>query len=177
MAPPLIALHWTWSVSAILPYAIGAQVGVPYFSCVTFRTHSWRYFCQFHCFMRVPASTFPLGGVHWTLAETSDWVDLLSPSSLFQDSVDCADFWSQQSDPDASCDRHSVAVALSPSLTVAMTPCNCGALGGLSVLVGSLPYPSLGRMFGPSCGGRLPCRETGLTYRPPPCTSRTLSHA
>ena len=107
----------------------------------------------------------------------SDWVDLVSPSSLLQDSVDCADFSSRQSDPDASCYRHSVAVALSPPLTVAMTPCNCGALGGLYVLVGSLTYPSPGRMFGPSCGGRLPCRETGLTYRPLPRTSRTLSHA
>ena len=28
--------------------------------------------------------------------------------------------------------RHSVAVSLSPSLTVALTPCNCGTLGGLS---------------------------------------------
>ena len=71
--------------------------------------------------MRVPASTFPLGGVHWTLEETCVWVDLVSPSSLFQGSVDCADFSSRQSDPDASCDRHSVAVALSPSLMVAMT--------------------------------------------------------
>ena len=94
---------------------------------------------------------------------TSDWVDLVSPSSLFQDSVDCADFYSRQSDPDASCDRHSVAVSLSPSLTVAMNPCDCGALGGLYVLVGSLIYPSPGRMFGPSCCGRLLCRETGLT--------------
>ena len=88
---------------------------------------------------------------------TSDWVDLGSPSLLFQDSVDCADLWSQQSDPDASSDRHSVAVALSSSLTVAMTPCNCGVLGGLYVLVGSLTSPSPGRMFGPSCGGRLTC--------------------
>ena len=78
----------------------------------------------------------------------------------------CADFWSQQSDPDASCDRHSVAVSLSPSLTVAMTPCNCGALGGLYVLVGPFTYPSPGHMFGPSCCGRLPCRETGLTCSP-----------
>ena len=44
-----------------------------------------------------------------------------------------------------------------------------------SVLFGGAP--SLGRMFGPSCGGRLTCRETGLTYRPPPHTSRTLSIA
>ena len=161
-----IVLHRTWLVSIILPYAVGAQVGGSYFSCATFRTYSWRYFCQFHWLMRVPASTFPLGGVHWTLEETSDWVDLVSPSSLFQDS-----------DPDAACDRHSVAVALSPSLMVAMTPCNCGALGGLYVLVGSLTYPSQGRMFEPSCCGRLQCQETGLNYRPPPRTSRTLSHA
>ena len=172
-----IGLHRTWLVSTILPYVMGAQVGVSYFSCATFRTYSWRYFCQFHWIMRVPALTIPLGGVHWTLEESSDWVDLVSPSSLFQDSVDCADFWSWQSDPDASCDRHSVAVALSPSLTVAMTRCNCGALGGLSVLVGSLTSPSQGRMFGPSCCGRLPCWVIGLTYRPPPRTSRTLSHA
>ena len=39
---------------------------------------------------------------------------------------------SRQSNPDASCDGHSVAVSLSPSLTVAMTPCNCGTREGLS---------------------------------------------
>ena len=42
--------------------------------------------------MRVPDYTFPYGGVHWTLEETSDWFDLVSPSSLLQDSVNCADF-------------------------------------------------------------------------------------
>ena len=66
-------------------------------------------------------------------------------------------------------------MALSPSLTVAITPCNCGALGGLYVLVDSLTYPSPGRMFGPSCCGRLPWRVTGLTYSHPPRTSRTVS--
>ena len=62
---------------------------------------------------------------------TRDWVDLGSPSSHFQDSVDCTDLWSRQTDPEASSDRHSVAVALSSSLAVAITPCFCGALGGL----------------------------------------------
>ena len=71
----------------------------------------------------------------------------------------------------------SVAVALSSSLMVAMTPCHCGALGGLYIRVGSLTYPSPGRMFGPSCIGRLTWRVTWLTYRPPPRTSRTLSIA
>ena len=81
---------------------------------------------------------------------TSDGVDLGSPSSDFQDSVDYSDLWSRQPAPEASSDRHSVAVALSSSLSVAMAPCYCGALGGLSVMVGSLTYPSPGRMLGPS---------------------------
>ena len=47
-----------------------------------------------------------------------------------------------------------------------MTPCYCSTLGGLYILVGSLTYPSPGRMFEPSCYGRLLCHEAGLTYRP-----------
>ena len=43
-----IALHQTWSVSAFCRAPLGAQVGVSYFSCATFRMYSWRYFCQFH---------------------------------------------------------------------------------------------------------------------------------
>ena len=57
-------------------------------------------------------------------------------------------------------------MSLSPSLTVAMNPCYCGTLGGLYILVGSLPYPSPGRMFEPSCYGRLLCQEDELMYRP-----------
>ena len=59
-----------------------------------------------------------------------------------------------------------MAVSLSPLLTVAMTPCYCGTLGGLSILVGFLTYPSPGRMFEPSCFGLLLCHVVGLTYRP-----------
>ena len=66
---------------------MGAQVGVSYFSCATFRKYSWRSFCQFHWLMCVPAYTFPSGCVNWTLEVTSNWVDLVSPSSHFQDSV------------------------------------------------------------------------------------------
>ena len=62
---------------------------------------------------------------------TSDWVDLGSPSSHFQDSVNCAALYSRRPDPEASSDRHSVAVALSSSLAVGMTPCYCSVLGGL----------------------------------------------
>ena len=61
-----------------------------------------------------------------------------------------------------------------PRFRLLKTPCHCGALGGLYVRVGSLTYPSTGRMFGPSCSGRLTCLVTGLTYRPPPHTSGTL---
>ena len=113
-----------------------------------------------------PLRVIPIRGCSLDTCGASDWLDFLSSSSLFQDSVICADFWSRQSGPDASCDRHSVALALSPSLTVVMTPCYCGMLGGLHVLVGSLPYPSLGLMFEPSCFGRLQCLEAGLTSRP-----------
>ena len=62
---------------------------------------------------------------------TSAWVAFGSPYSHLQDSVDCADLLSRQPDLEASSDRHSVAVALSSSLAVAMTPCYCGALVGL----------------------------------------------
>ena len=116
-------------------------------SCVSFRMYYWRSFCQFNWLIRVPASPFPLGCIRWTLEVSSDWVDLGYPSSHFQDSVDCPDFSSRQSSPDASSDRHSVVVALSSSLTVALTPCDRGALGGLYVLVGSVTYPPPGRMF------------------------------
>ena len=100
-----------------------------------------------------PLCVIPIRGCSLDTCEARDWLALLSSSSLFQ------------SGPDASCDRHSVALALSPSFTVIMIPCYCGMLGGLHVLVGSLTYPSLGRMFEPSCFGRLQCLEAGLTSR------------
>ena len=162
-----IALHRTWLVSANLPCAIGAQVGVAYFtarrsarihgdhfisftdSCVSLNRHSHRVMFLGHLqdewlgWLPVPLLALPgLCHLRWLIVKT---------------------VWS---DPNASCDRHSVAVSLSPSLTVAMTPCYCGTLGGLYVLVGSLTYPSPGRMFELSCYGRLQCQEAGLTYSP-----------
>ena len=113
-----------------------------------------------------PLCIIPIGGYSLDTCKASEWLDLLSSSTLFQDSVICAALWSRQSGSDATCDRHSVALSLSPSLTVVMTPCYCGTLGGLHVLVGSSPYPSPGRMFEPSCFGRLQCLEAGLTSRP-----------
>ena len=110
-----------------------------------------------------PLRVIPIRGCSLDTCKASDWLDLLSSSSLFRDSVICADLWSRQSGPAASCDRHSVALALSPSLMVVMTPCYGGTLGGLHVLVGSLTYPSPGCMFEPSCFGCLQCLEAGLT--------------
>ena len=49
----------------------------------------------------------------------------------------------------------------SPSFTVGLTPCYCGVLGGLHVLVGSSPSPSPGRLFEPSFLGRLLCLRLG----------------
>ena len=49
----------------------------------------------------------------------------------------------------------------SPSFTVGLTPCSCGVLGGLQVLVGSLTSPSPGRLFEPSYLGRLLCLRLG----------------
>ena len=49
----------------------------------------------------------------------------------------------------------------SPSFTVGLTPCSCGVLGGLHVLVGSLTSPSPGRLFEPSYLGRLLCLRLG----------------
>ena len=136
------------------------------FYCATFRQYSWRSFGQVSLTPTCPLRVIPIRGCSLVTCGASDWLDLLSSSSLFQDSVICADFWSRQSGPDASCDRHSVALALSPSLTVVMTPCYCGMLGGLHVLVGSLTYPSPGHMFEPSCFGHLQCLEAELTSRP-----------
>ena len=113
-----------------------------------------------------PLRITPIRGCSLGTCVACDWLDLLSSSSLFQGSVICADLWSRQSGPAASCDRHSVALALSPSLTVVMTPCYCGMLGGLHVLVGSSPYPSLGRMLGPSSIGLWLCWRLGC--RPVP---------
>ena len=113
-----------------------------------------------------PLRVTPIRGCSLDTCVACNWLALLSSSSLFQDSVICAALWSRQSGPHTACDRHSVALALSPSITVVMTPCYCVMLGGLPVLVGSSTYPSPGRMWEPSCFGRLQCLEAGLTSHP-----------
>ena len=161
-----IALHRTWLVSANLQCDFGAQVGVSYFLVRhSARIHGYRFvsfpdFCVslprlYHRVLFLGHLTRRVTGLtscppprssrtlSFALTYSHDSLILMHP-----------------------CDRHSVAVSLSPSLTVAMTPCNCGALGGLYVLVGSLTCPSPGRMLEPSCLGHLLCHEAGLTYRP-----------
>ena len=161
-----IALHRTSLVSAILPVPLALWSVFSVLLCSippVFIAIIWSVSLTPACPLRV----IPIRGCSLATCKTSEWLDLLSSSSLFQDSVICVDLWSRQSGPDAACDRHSVPLSLSPSLTVLMTPCYCGTLGGLHVLVGSLPYPSPGRMFTPSCFGRcLQCLEAGLTSRP-----------
>ena len=71
------------------------------------------------------------------------------------------DLQSRQPAPEASSDRHSVASALSSSFRLLQTPCYSGMLGGLFVLVGSLTFPSPGRLFEPSSMGRLLCFRLG----------------
>ena len=125
-----IALHRTWLVSSFLPGAFGAPVGVLCLLCdipPVFMAIFWSVSLTPACPLRVT----PIRGCSLDTCEASDWLDLLSSSSLFQDSVICADLWSRQSGPAASCDRRSVALALSPSIQVVMTPCYCGMLGGL----------------------------------------------
>ena len=155
-----IALHRTWLVSSFLPGAFGASAGVLCLLCdipPVFMAIFWLVSLTPACPLRVP----PMRGCSLDTCVACTWLDLLSSSALFQDSVICADFWSRQYGPHPACDRHSVALALSPSFTVVLTPCYCGMLGGLPVLVGSSTYPSLGRMLGPSSIGHLLCLRLG----------------
>ena len=111
-----IALHRSWSVSAILPYVTwgSGQCFIIFLRDVP------------HKFLAINLSVYltytctslnnPVGLGYLDTCRAEDWVDLGSPSSHFQDSVDCADLWSRQPVPEASSDRRSVAVALSSSL-------------------------------------------------------------
>ena len=153
-----------WSQS-FLPGAIAAPVGV---LCFTVR-HSAVFMASILSVSLTPGCPLcvtPIPGGSLGTCGACDWLALLSSSSLFQDSVICADLWSRQSGPDASTIDIGVALALSPSITVVMTPCYCGMLGGLHILFGSSTYPSLGRMLGPSSIGLWLCWRLGC--RPVP---------
>ena len=160
-----IALRQTWLVSANLPCAVGAQVGVSYFtvrrsarihgdhfvsftdSGVSLARHSHRVMFLGHLTRRVNGLTYcppPRSSRTLSFALTCCHNSLI----LLHPAIDIV--WR----------------CPSPSLTVAMTPGYCGTLGGLYALVGSLTSPSPGRMFEPSCYRRLLCHEAGLTHRP-----------
>ena len=155
-----IALHRTWLVSSFLPGAFDAPVGVLCLLCdipPVFMAIFWSVSLTPACPLRVPT----MRGCSLDTCVACTWLDLLFSSALFQDSVICTDFWSRQYGPHPACDRHSVALTLSPSFTVVLTPCYCGMLGGLPVQVGSSTYPSLARMLGPSSIGHLLCLRLG----------------
>ena len=93
------------------------------------------------CPLRVP----PMGVVPWTLAwRVLGWTCCPPPRSS-RTLVICADFWSRRYGPHNTC-GDSGGVGPVSLIYGGLTPCYCGVLGGLQVLVGSSTYPSLGRM-------------------------------
>ena len=52
-----------------------------------------------------PLRVTPLRGCSLDICVACDWLGFLSSSSLFRDSVICADLWSRQPGPDDYCDR------------------------------------------------------------------------
>ena len=126
-----ITLHRTWLVSTNLPCGLGAQVGVSYFPV----RHSARIHGDH--FVSFPDSCVSLPRIchrvlflgHLTRRVTGL---TLCPPPRSSRILSFALTYSRNSRILMHPAIDSVAVSLSPSLTVAMTPCNCGALGGLS---------------------------------------------
>ena len=86
------------------PGAFGAPVGVFCLLCgipPVFMAIIWSVSLTPACPLRVT----PLWGCSLDTCVACDWLDLLSSSALFQDSVICADFWSRQYGPHTACDR------------------------------------------------------------------------
>ena len=86
-----IALHRTWLVSSFLPGAFGAPVGVFCLLCgipPVFMAIIWSVSLTPACPLRVT----PVWGCSLDTCVVCDWLDLISSSALFQDSVICADF-------------------------------------------------------------------------------------
>ena len=99
-----IALHRTWLVSSYLPGAFGAPVGVLCLLCdipPIFMAIFWSVSLTPACPLRVP----PMRGCSLDTCVACTWLDLMSSSALFQDSVICADLWSRQYGPHTACDR------------------------------------------------------------------------
>ena len=165
--PTYITLHRTWLVSAYLPCGFGAQVGVSYFPV----WHSAR--IHGNLFVSFPDSCVSLSRISHRvrfLGRLTGRVLELTycTPSLFSRALSLALTYSRDS-----------LILMHPAIDVGW---RCGvpvsrAYGCCDPLqlrcawwsfirVGSLTSPSPGRMFEPSCLGRLLCFEAGLTYRP-----------
>ena len=161
MAPPISPYTGPgWSPSFCrVPLVLRSVFSV---YCAAFRPYSWRSFGQFHRLLRVHCASPPYGVVPWTLAwRVTGWPYCPPPRSSRTLSF-------------ALTSGHDSTVLIppaidsgeSPSFTVGLTPCYCGVLGGLHVLVGSLSSPSPGRLFEPSYLGRLLCLRLGCRTVP-----------
>ena len=99
-----IALHRTWLVSSFLQGALAALVGVFCLLCgipPVFMEIIWSVSLTPAC----PLLVTPLWGCSLDTCIACDWLALLSYSTLFQDSVICAGFWSRQYGPHTTCER------------------------------------------------------------------------
>ena len=99
-----IALHRTWWVSSFLPGALGAPVGVLCLLCdipPVFMVIFWSVSLTPACPLRVP----PMRGCSLDTCVACTWLDLMSSSTLFKDTVIRADFWSRQYGPHTTCNR------------------------------------------------------------------------
>ena len=104
MAPPISPYTGPGWSQPFLPGAFAAPVGVYVLLCdipPVFLAIIWSVSLTPACPLRVT----PIRGCSLDTCVACDWLGLLSSSSLFRDSVICAALWSQQSGPDASCDR------------------------------------------------------------------------
>ena len=112
-----IALHRTWSVSVVLASATwgsGSVISCFYLRDIPHVFHCDRFLCLFVLCMSQPKMS---RGVVLLVTYRAECPGCLRvPSSHFQDSVDSSDWWLRQPVPEASSDRHGVAVALSSSL-------------------------------------------------------------
>ena len=83
---------------------LGAPVGVLCLLCdipPVFMATFWSVSLTPACPLRVP----PMRGCSLYTCVACTWLDLMSSSALFQDSVICADFWSRQYGLHTTCDR------------------------------------------------------------------------
>ena len=160
-----VALHWTWLVSSFLPGAFGAPVGVLCLLCdipPVFMAIFWSVSLTPACPLRVP----PMRGCSLDTCVACTWLDLMSSSALFQDSVICADFWSRQYGPHTACDRLRWRWPCLPRFRLLQTPCYCGVAWWSSGPGWLLNLSLTGTYVGAFLNWTLAVLEAGLTSRP-----------